>query len=533
MKNKNILLLKTLLLSTSWRNVLKYSKDKKKKKQMIGGIVGMTIIFAMIMFYCVMMCVGYGQIGITDAIPAMCAVMISALAFLFTIFKTNGYLFNFKEYDMLMSLPFDAKTIAGDKFLYMYIKSLPWYVSISVSMMIGYGLYADASPLVYPVWVILTFVLPIIPMLLAAFIGFLIAKVSSGFKKTNLVQTILVFIFVIFCFSLRIIIEGIFKNDKVEVVLETVSDATGTIGSYYWPVKWFAGAINGLHISDMLLLVGVSLLLFELIFIPVGKSYREINSRLKSHGAAKAYKMAVQKKRSLINTIAFKEFKRLTGSTTYMTNVLIGEILALLVGVIALFVGVDKVITMVLQGAPITKEMLYPAIPLIIYFFIGMVPTTACSPSLEGKNFWIVQSLPIKKEILYRGKMLFNMYLTVPFAVVSTLCLCISAKAPAVNTALYLIEGIALCAFSTAWGCVCGVKHMRLDWENEVEVVKQGAAVAIYLFPNMFITMGLIVLVVVLGLRMNSNLVTLILILIAAVLALLSYLRVMALARKL
>ena len=129
--------------------------------------------------------------------------------------------------------------------------------------------------------------------------------------------------------------------------------------------------------------------------------------------------------------------------------------------------------------------------------------------------------------------MLFNMYLTVPFAVVSTLCLCISAKAPAVNTALYLIEGIALCAFSTAWGCVCGVKHMRLDWENEVEVVKQGAAVAIYLFPNMFITMGLIVLVVVLGLRMNSNLVTLILILIAAVLALLSYLRVMALARKL
>ena len=197
MNNKNILLLKTLLLSTSWRNVLKYSKDKKKKKQMIGGIVGMTIIFAMIMFYCVMMCVGYGQIGITDAIPAMCAVMISALAFLFTIFKTNGYLFNFKEYDMLMSLPFDAKTIAGDKFLYMYIKSLPWYVSISVSMMIGYGLYADASPLVYPVWVILTFVLPIIPMLLAAFIGFLIAKVSSGFKKTNLVQTILVFIFVL------------------------------------------------------------------------------------------------------------------------------------------------------------------------------------------------------------------------------------------------------------------------------------------------------------------------------------------------
>ncbi|MDD6193755.1 MAG: hypothetical protein PUB19_02505, partial [Lachnospiraceae bacterium] len=366
----------------------------------------------------------------------------------------------------------------------------------------------------------------------AAFIGFLIAKVSSGFKKTNIVQTILVFIFVIFCFSLRFIIEGIFKNDQVEVVLETVSGVTGTIGSYYWPVKWFAGAINGLHISDMLLLAGVSLLLFELIFIPVGKSYREINSKLKSHGASKTYKMTTQKKRNLVNTIAFKEFKRLMGSTVYMTNVLMGELLAFLVGIIALFVGVDNLIATVLQGAPISKEMLYPAIPLIVYFFIGMVPTTACSPSLEGKNFWIVQSLPINKKVLYRGKMLFNMYLTIPFSVFSTLCLCISAKTPMVNTVLYLIEGIALCAFSTAWGCVCGVKHMRLDWENEVEVIKQGAAVAIYLFPNMFITMGLIVLVVVLGLHMNTNLVTLILILIAVVLALLSYLRVMSLANR-
>ncbi|MDD6194946.1 MAG: hypothetical protein PUB19_08615, partial [Lachnospiraceae bacterium] len=444
MKNKNILLLKTLLLSTSWRNILKYSKDKKKKKQMIGGIVGMTIIFAMIMAYSIMMCIGYGEIGITDAIPGMCAVMISAIAFLFTLFKTNGYLFNFKEYDMLMSLPFEAKTIAGDKFLYMYVKSLPWYVSISVSMMIGYGLYAKTSALVYPVWIILTLVLPIIPMLVAAFIGFLIAKVSSGFKKTNIVQTILVFIFVIFCFSLRFIIEGIFKNDQVEVVLETVSDVTGTIGSFYWPVKWFAGAVNGFHIGDMFLLVGVSVILFELIFIPGGKSYREINSKLKSHGASKAYKMTAQKKRNLVNTIAFKEFKRLMGSTVYMTNVLMGELLAFLVGVIALFVGVDNLIATVLQGAPISKEMLYPAIPLIVYFFIGMVPTTACSPSLEGKNFWIVQSLPINKKVLYRGKMLFNMYLTIPFSVFSTLCLCISAKTPVVNTVLYLMEGIAL-----------------------------------------------------------------------------------------
>ncbi|MBO7711133.1 MAG: hypothetical protein J6S83_11735, partial [Lachnospiraceae bacterium] len=176
--------------------------------------------------------------------------------------------------------------------------------------------------------------------------------------------------------------------------------------------------------------------------------------------------------------------------------------------------------------------MLQPAIPLIVYFFIGMLATTACSPSLEGKNYWIRQSLPIEKKTIYQGKMLFNMLLTVPSMLFSTLCLCLSMKVSVLSTVLYLILGFALCAFSTAWGCVCGIRHMRLDWENEVEVIKQGAAVTIYLLPNMFVVMGLVVLVVFLGMRMDHHVLTLILTLAAGLLALLSYLGVMRLSRK-
>ena len=73
---------------------------------------------------------------------------------------------------------------------------------------------------------------------------------------------------------------------------------------------------------------------------------------------------------------------------------------------------------------------------------------------------------------------------------------------------------------------------MRLDWENEIEVIKQGAAVAIYMLPNMFAVMGLMVLVVFLGTRIDHRLLTLILILITAVLAGLSYMRVMVLSKR-
>ena len=94
------------------------------------------------------------------------------------------------------------------------------------------------------------------------------------------------------------------------------------------------------------------------------------------------------------------------------------------------------------------------------------------------------------------------------------------------------ILSLVLCAFSSAWGMVCGIKHMKLDWENEVEIIKQGAAVTIYLLPNMFITMGLIVLTVYLGTMISATIITVILILIVAVLAALSYMRVNALSKE-
>ena len=533
MKNsKSILLLKTLLLSTSQKNIYRHTRDKKKKKRIIGNIIGSAVLYALLIAYCVAVSIGYGMVGLIDSTPVMCGLVISLLSFVFTLFKTNGYLFQFREYDMLMSLPFESKTVAACKFLYMYIKSLPWYLSIAVAMMIGYGWYARPSAVVYPVWLILSLLLPVIPMLAAAFLGFMIARISSGFRRSNIVQTVLTFIFIIFCFSLRFIIEDLFRNNKVEATLEAASAMTGNAADLYRPVRWFSDAVIRCDIPAILLLAGVSALLFAIVFTVVGRSYRNINSALRSHAASKNYKMTAQKKRNVVWSIAFKEFRRMTGSTVYMTNGALGMVLAPLLGIVTLVIGFDRILNLVTHGAPVDSYILQPAIPLIVYFFIGMLATTACSPSLEGKNYWILQSLPIEKKTIYQGKMLFNMLLTVPSMLLTTLCMCISMRVSVLQTVLYLILGFALCAFSTAWGCVCGIRHMRLDWENEVEVIKQGAAVTIYLLPNLFVVMGLTVLVVFLGMCMDHLVLTLILILAASILAGLSYLGVMRLSGK-
>ena len=71
-----------------------------------------------------------------------------------------------------------------------------------------------------------------------------------------------------------------------------------------------------------------------------------------------------------------------------------------------------------------------------------------------------------------------------------------------------------------------------LDWENEIEIVKQSAAVTTYLLPNMFTTMGIVVLVVFLGTFMNANLIVAVLTVIYLFLSILSYCKVLSLVKK-
>ena len=73
---------------------------------------------------------------------------------------------------------------------------------------------------------------------------------------------------------------------------------------------------------------------------------------------------------------------------------------------------------------------------------------------------------------------------------------------------------------------------MTLDWENDVDVIKKGAATLIYMLPNMFITMGLIVLSVVLGMIMSHALLTIMVTVVALILAIISYAIVMNMAKK-
>ena len=531
MNKREITLLRMLLTSSSPFNTLKFSRDKKKRKSATVQIVANIILFLMLTGYEVAACIGYAYNGLAGSIAPLCGITVSVMAFILTFFKIDGTLFGFEGYDILMSFPYKAGSIAKCKYLYMYLRSLYWYLGLSLPGMAVALVCGGIDILGAVLWTLMSFVLPLIPMLAATVAGTLIAGITSGFRNKTILRSAVSMGFILLVFAGRFLLEGKLREEEPSMseIISSMSYHTDRIGRYYPPVKWFSDGTCDNIISFVLLTV-VSLILFATVFVLIGARYRELNSALRSHASSKNFVMKSSGKRSVIGAVAFKEFRRFMGSSAYLVNCGFGVVLALVMGIAVMAMGFDGLIGTVTGNAPIPKGILYPAIPFIVYFCTGMISTTTCSPSLEGKNYWIVRSLPIDRKDLYKGKLLFNMILFAPVGTLVTVMMCIAAHTGIVNTLICMLLSVALIFFSSSWGLVCGIRFMKLQWESEIEVIKQGTAVMSYLLPNMFVNMGLIVLMIFLGTKLDADILLLGVLLIVSVLGLLSYRRAMKLA---
>lgn len=504
MPSNTQLLVKTFLTSTSDINVLKYSKDKAKRKYATNSIIGHVILGVVLLGYATALSVALAHFGQAKVIPEICVLLLIAMPFMLTLFKANGYLFGFKEYDMIMSMPFSVKNIVSAKFWYMYIMSMPMYGLMSLAMLIGYGVggYLKVWSLVE--WVVVTFALPVIPMVIASALGAIIVRIGSSFKYKNVVQAVIITILILPAFFARFFAENTMSAEGAEAMMNTVADTVDNSATYIPFAKWFSEAVNDGVISSFLLIVACSILVYELFFIILSKYYRKMNSKLTAGSGSKKYELTSQKQTSMVKAIAFKEFKRMLGSSIYLTNAGLGQVMVTIMGIALLFVKPEVIIKSMMPGAPIAASMVFPAIPILFYFFLGMVPTTCCSPSLEGKNYWIMQTLPVSPMDDNKGKMLFNFYLTIPFGVFATITASICFRISIIDALLSVIAITSLCIFSTVYGLRCGLKHRRLDWENEIEVIKQGLAVSMNIIPHLIVGMVLMPLTVVANYYLHS-----------------------------
>lgn len=501
MKSKLLVLLKNQVLSHSNFNLLRYEKDKNKKAKIIGVYIAIAMVLLMVSGYCFSMGYAYGYLGMSYLLPEYAVAIVSIVVLVFTFFKTNGFIFAFRDYDMLMALPFSVKTLISAKFLYMYLGNLLLSIFVMLPIGIAYALWEKLSFLSCFMWLIIAFLAPFLPMTVATMVGAVITAISSKFKNKVFIETVLTLGMVLAIFAGGFSLSGEFgmsKSGNLEEVLSALESSqmkeigvmVQNILHQVYPVSsWVGAAMQEESVVQLLKFALVSVAVYMVFLTILSGFYKQINTALMSSQKTAQYHMEAQKKQSLRKALVFKEFRRFTSSTLYLTNLGIGMMLAIAGSISCMFVPVDTI----LQELSIVefREGIAYSVPFIVGAMVCMCCTTSISLSLEGKQYWILQSLPLSKKDIYQGKMLFNVILQLPVAIVCCVLLGIAFHADFYDYILYVTASVANVAFSTVFGMFVGIRFVNFEWSNEVEVIKQSVASLIGILGNMLLEMVL------------------------------------------
>lgn len=489
MENNLITLLKIESMNRFGTNQYKYEKDKKKRHNALGIKLGIAAVSIVLAIYCFLIAYFFGYMNISYLIPGYALTISSLITLFFTLLKTNGVLFASRDYDMLMAFPIKVETVITAKFLSMYLNNLIFSVVVMASMAVGYACFNTVTLVGVLAWTLTILISPLLPMTIAAILGSLIARVGSGFKHKTFVQMLLSILLFAGVIGLSFWAQNNAKKDEA-VFLNKLADLGSSISKILhktYPLSaWFDKAVNNENIVALVALIGVSVIVYGVFVWAVSKSYRKINTALQSHHTTSNYKVGELKKNSLIMALVKKEAKRFFSSVNYMMNNGIGLIFALILSIVSIFTGVDKALNaMEIQNIDSFKPMISGLIPFVLAMLINMSNTSSVSLSLEGRNLWVVQSLPIERKTLLHGKMLFNIMIVLPVSLICNIIFMFVLRVNVIMALLYIVFAVASVVFSTIWGTYMNVHFPNYTWQNELEVIKQGMSSMITIFSSL------------------------------------------------
>ena len=133
------------------------------------------------------------------------------------------------------------------------------------------------------------------------------------------------------------------------------------------------------------------------------------------------------------------------------------------------------------------------AMPVLLAFVLcllsAMNDTTAPSVSLEGKQLWLAQSLPVSPWQVLRAKLRLQLLITIPPMLLCLVCLLAVYPGSPLELLFIAVTALSYALLMALLGLFLGLKMPNLSWTNEVVPIKQSACVALSLFSGWAVAM--------------------------------------------
>ena len=491
-----VALVKLQLVNLYGVNVYRNLKDPKEKKKKFWLGIAYIVVAIMMMSYIGGMSFGYVHIGLGDILPAYLIMLASLIILRFSIFKSGDIIFQKNSYDILSSLPLKNSSIIISRFLRLYVENLVLAFGAMVPAMVVFGVLIQPAWTFYVIGLIVTFFIPLLPITISVFVGAFILAVSSRSKHKNLVSILLSVVLIVAIMLGSMSLSTIGEEIDIQALQNLLNMVLGLINSIYPPAVWLGQAMLTGDFLTCLACVCGGLVAFTIVIWMVSSNYTWICEGLYSTSAKHDYKMENLEKNHMLGALYKREFKRYFASSVYVTNTIVSPIMGMLFAVAMVFVTPEQLASAAPEFYAETGLMLEMRnmFPMVLAMTFSMMPITAVSISMEGKQWWIVKTLPICAKELLDSKLLMNLTVTGPFCLLASILVTVGQKASLMEALwIFLVPFVAM-LFSLVFGQTVNLKMAVFDWENEVSIVKQSASAfvggIIPFFVMMPLTMG-------------------------------------------
>lgn len=437
--------------------------------------MGAVMLFVIIVMagYSAGIAIACAYFGMADILPPLILMVCAACTLVVTFLKSNGVLFGFRDYDMVMSLPVKNSTVIISRLLSVYTMNFIISGVIMIPSIIVYGVTYNASLSVWCMLILSLFLSSLLPMIIAVIVGAVITAVSVRFRYKNLVVIILSMAAVL------ALLVGSFTIPENEAVLtELVTSTVQTIYSAYPIAELYTDALTNNDWGSFglfaLISVGASLLFVLLL----SAFYNKINSALSAARSKNDYRLGTLKTSTPFKALYKKELRRLISSPTYVMNTCIGAVLLLAASIAFLFVDSNQ-IGSILELPPDIDVMAWinPLAPWIVALFVSISTSTTSSISLEGKSRWLMCSAPVSAKVVFNSKIAVSLTYLIPSVLISCTLLTINLHTGVIETIALFVIPLLYSIFISVVGLAYNLKFPKYDWTSEVQPIKQSVSV--------------------------------------------------------
>lgn len=457
-----------------------YIVSKTGKARSRAGIIGMYALFAGILIFLCGMFFGLSFL-LGDLLNSpfrwLFYALVGVISILFgtfgSVFNTFSTLYIAKDNELLLAMPIPPWQILLARITLVFGMSLLYSGCIWIPT-VAYGWIFGAPTAAAVVFdILLIFVVALLVTVLTCVLGWFVALVATHIKNKSFLLVLASLLFVAgyyyFCFHMTEFFMAIVTN------AETIGNGIRTWGNLLYQLGLAADG-NG---KAMLIFCGVTMVLFGLCFFVLAKTFTRIVT--KTHGVEKKRGKVTIKSAPLHTALLKREWKRFSSSATYMLNCGLGIVMVLALDVLALYKR--EILTDYLGQISAIFPMLTEYLPMLVVVGVGMIcgmnVVSAPSVSLEGKNLWILRSLPVSGREILSAKLKLHLLLNLPAAVVSVFLLGWCLELSIMSILMAAAYSVSLVWTTGAFGLMLGLLRPNFTWTTEAMPIKQSMNVLI------------------------------------------------------